>query len=539
MSQTETLSLLIADDEASIRDGLSRVIDWNAQHIRVIGTAKDGDEAFDRICRFHPDIVITDIKMPGCSGLDLVERVRRIPGCQTHFILLSGYDDFAFAQRAIRSKIACYLLKPAKTDDLIAEVMRIRQEIRTQRASGERSRQEQRAARQGGAVLKEQFYARLAEGEFHSENDILRVADSIRLKPISCPCAAVVFRFTLPADAENGEFSKADVRLFKTAFRNVMEELSRPIRKTELYADHGNELGILISPAEHLQDFLSVFVNTMRDISRIDLSVGIGCPAQTLLDIAASCRAAAEVSEYSMYQSGTRFFDYETLVVHQTAVPPLPPEMKSLAEAVVRNDIPGIQRELDRFFEGIFYIPMPPPRYVRGMCSYLLGDVSKHAAEFLPCGVPVSLFPNQLDGLETLPEIRSALLRELTRAARDIQKNKRACLPAAVEDAKSYIQEHVFSRMTVKDAAEHVHLSESYFTALFKKNVGITVQEYIRRCKLEKAKQLLVERSFSIFEISDRLEYKDYRSFYRAFKRFTGRTPTEFQQNMTRPHEEG
>jgi two-component system response regulator YesN len=79
-----------------------------------------------------------------------------------------------------------------------------------------------------------------------------------------------------------------------------------------------------------------------------------------------------------------------------------------------------------------------------------------------------------------------------------------------------------------------VHLSESYFTALFKKSTGITVQEYILTCKLEKAKELLMEGKLAISEISDKLEYKDYRSFSRVFKRFSGCSPTEYQHKMTR-----
>lgn len=181
---------------------------------------------------------------------------------------------------------------------------------------------------------------------------------------------------------------------------------------------------------------------------------------------------------------------------------------------------------------------MPPPRYVRGMCSYLMGDVSKRVAALLPHDSPFAsaLWSGEMDELETFSEIRIFMLQTLIKVAHKIQKYKKAPIPPAVEAAREYIHSHVFSRLHVENVAEEVHLSKSHFTALFKKAVGVTVQDYILNCKLEKAKELLIEKKMTILEIADQLEYEDYRSFSRAFKRLTGYSPTEYQHNITNPH---
>lgn len=534
------LSLLIADDEASIRHGLSNAINWESEQIRVIGEGKDGNETFEKICTLHPDIVITDIKMPGCSGLDLIEKTRA-NGFDTYFIILSGYDDFAFAQRAIHSQITCYLLKPVKTDALLAEVARIRTEITAKRTSGALREQEQFVAQRSNHVLKEQFYTKLADGEFHHVNEISHAIASVGFTPISCPCAAVVFRFTLPAHSDAAHFSAGDAHLFKVALRNVLNELSEGNRQLEFYIDHGKDVGVLLSPLTGLQDFLLLCIHTMKKISALELSVGIGSTAENLLDVSSSCRVAAEAAEYHMYESGACLFDFTTLTSSQNIVPPQPPVMQKLAEAVVADNASAIQAELEQFFAEILYIPMPPPRYVRGMCTYLMGDVSKRAAALLQYDSPLAaaLWLGDLDGLETLSDIRTFMLQTLIEAAHNIQKYKKAPILPAIEIALAYIHSHVFSRLHVETVAAEVHLSKSHFAALFKKTVGITVQDYILNCKLEKAKELLIEKKMTILEIADRLEYEDYRSFSRAFKRFAGCSPTEFQHNMMSPHKEG
>ena len=101
MDANKNITLLIADDEAAIRNGLSTVVPWEQFGITIVGTAEDGREAYDIIKSCNPDIVITDIRMPGMDGLQLMERVKN-EKLQTNFIILSGYGDFKYAQKAIQ-----------------------------------------------------------------------------------------------------------------------------------------------------------------------------------------------------------------------------------------------------------------------------------------------------------------------------------------------------------------------------------------------------------------------------------------------------
>jgi YesN/AraC family two-component response regulator len=110
--------VLLVDDERIIRDGISKMINWEALGLILAGTAKNGLEAYEFIKGNPPDIVITDIKMPDMDGLELISRIRE-ENEDIHFIILSGYGEFDFASRAMKHGIRHYLLKPCNEEKII------------------------------------------------------------------------------------------------------------------------------------------------------------------------------------------------------------------------------------------------------------------------------------------------------------------------------------------------------------------------------------------------------------------------------------
>ena len=112
------LKLLIVDDEEMICQAIANIIDWKSYNIQLVGTCTDGVEAYHTILDECPDIVITDIRMPGISGLELIERINRTDLC-TQFVILSGYGEFEYAKRAMKCGVQHYLLKPCTETQII------------------------------------------------------------------------------------------------------------------------------------------------------------------------------------------------------------------------------------------------------------------------------------------------------------------------------------------------------------------------------------------------------------------------------------
>lgn len=129
------IKLLIVDDEKIIRQTISEHIDWKELGIEVIGTAKDGIEAYDMILDDSPDIIMTDIKMPGLSGLELLQRIKKI-NKNAEFIILSGYNEFDFAREAMQYGVRHYLLKPCNEEQIIQSVKQVMEDLAKKRAFG-------------------------------------------------------------------------------------------------------------------------------------------------------------------------------------------------------------------------------------------------------------------------------------------------------------------------------------------------------------------------------------------------------------------
>ncbi len=121
------LKLIVVDDEAIIRDALSDMIDYRSLGYTLSGSARNGMEALDLIMDEDPDVVITDIRMPVLDGLSLIEQAEK-KGARAQFILLSGYDDFEYARRAMKLGVRYYLLKPTDRSELEEALLAIRAE---------------------------------------------------------------------------------------------------------------------------------------------------------------------------------------------------------------------------------------------------------------------------------------------------------------------------------------------------------------------------------------------------------------------------
>ncbi|MEH7494376.1 response regulator, partial [Neobacillus niacini] len=115
--------LFIVDDEKVVIDGLLSVVDWHEHQVEVVGTAMDGNSAYDMIVEAEPNIVMADIRMPGLNGLDLIQKVKSVIP-DTIFIIISGYTQFSYAKRAIELEAIDYLTKPIELDEIIATVKR-------------------------------------------------------------------------------------------------------------------------------------------------------------------------------------------------------------------------------------------------------------------------------------------------------------------------------------------------------------------------------------------------------------------------------
>lgn len=169
------MKAMLVDDEPFILQGLSILIDWEAEGYEIVKKASDGKEALDYLRENKVDLIITDIRMPRINGLELLEIIRKENISDAYIIVLSGYNDFKYAQAALRYSCMDYILKPVQKEQLIANIRRAatdkentaREEIDNERMHRGYLLQNMTALLQGKA--QEQGLAYIKEHFRHSE----------------------------------------------------------------------------------------------------------------------------------------------------------------------------------------------------------------------------------------------------------------------------------------------------------------------------------------------------------------------------------
>ena len=180
------IKVMIADDEERICQLIEALIDWESLHMEVAGIAHNGLEACEMVKQIRPDILITDIRMPGCNGLNLIESVKKSVE-DLQIVIISGYAQFAYAQTAIKFGVGDYLLKPINKVELAATLQKFRERIeeRNQRKEEQLWIQhkseadirlfrvnlvnrllEQKVWRPSVSMLQEEYYLHVQEGFF-------------------------------------------------------------------------------------------------------------------------------------------------------------------------------------------------------------------------------------------------------------------------------------------------------------------------------------------------------------------------------------
>ncbi|MCX7711668.1 MAG: response regulator [Clostridia bacterium] len=128
------MKVLIIDDEEMIREGLRKAIDWDSLGCEIVGEAEDGDEGIELVESLKPEIVITDIRMPGLSGLEMIAKIKELKhDCKT--VIITGFRDFDYAQEAIRLGAFRLLVKPTKSEDIINVIQEAVSDIKRKRES--------------------------------------------------------------------------------------------------------------------------------------------------------------------------------------------------------------------------------------------------------------------------------------------------------------------------------------------------------------------------------------------------------------------
>lgn len=527
MDINKNITLLIADDEATIRNGLSTVVPWDQFGITIVGTVQNGLEAYHIIKKYHPDIVITDIRMPEMNGLQLMERAKT-EKIQTNFIILSGYGDFQYAQKAIQLGAKNYFLKPVKIDELVAEIRRLKEEIHQSNHINSYS-----AYLNVKSEPKEKLLKRLLKNEFYSYEEIQDEIQQLELRLDDSPFRVVVFSIQNREDMEQEE----EFRQIKYLMDMVSSELDGA-RYELLIVTKSQLLAIIHTVSSNglpmdYRCLSSRCLNYVNKNSTMELLIGIGSEGKQLTQCSNSYKTALLCLSYSFYQTQIKIYDESVLCKSAPPETGNQIDYHNLMYYITMNQTEQIREFCKNYFSRILYVPMPPPNFVRGMCICLateiqkeLGDRQESMEEFSQAEVIL-----ELNKIKTFQQLKAYIEDFVEECAKYQKSQDKSSKNRIIQAAEHYIKSHMGEKILAKDVARHVNLSDVYFTSYFKLKTGINFRDYVIRIKMEEAKSLIGKNNdMPVAEVAAAIGYDDYRSFYRVFKQYTGVNPSEYSK---------
>ncbi|MDO5423468.1 MAG: response regulator [Eubacteriales bacterium] len=492
------MRLMIVDDEEIIREALAEMIDYEALGYTLIAAAKNGMEAYDLICDEYPDVVITDIRMPGLDGLGLIERAMKADARIT-FILLSGYNEFEYAKQAMRYGVRYYLLKPTDKNELIEVLQDVRQE-RTQEEARRRKEQES-FLRKMRLPLEECF-----------------VKEAVELEE---PFPAI-FRKYQPLLS----FPETGLAAFVCSF---VEESFLKKFAADVYRSFSGREELLAFPILYVREnaVLILKMQGLAQCERVKTLLGqLWYPGQCVaLEIQILHGDTAGLFE-NVFAKIARFEQIrmldaegeERVISHRIAsdsrIEQLSGEIRGADEA----RIPEILKQV--------FVAQMPIETARNLALGLFLKWNPVQAE-QPLDIACDFF-RKLYNCTEVEEIRDFVRQA---AGREEKRNS-----SNIALVKTYVERHYGEEyLSLKWIAEnYLFVSVGYLSKQFVKEEGIRFSDYLNRVRMDEAKRLMhFYHNENITDIACQVGFGNNPQYFRqVFKRYTGCTPGAYLKNI-------
>lgn len=523
-------SVFLIDDEQLIVEGLRASIEKGMTGFYCIGTALSGEAALEQVLRLKPEIVISDIRMGEMSGLELARNLRQLLPF-TKVILLSGYDDFPYAQSAIRNQVFDYLLKPI-TDHLLLQVLqRAASSLNDQLMEKRRMAEITRYLDNSRPFLRHLLFSELRAPVVSPDNAVIQLF-GMETNEVYLP---VYIRFVDSVDFELAYESDRQLLLFEQV-RYIFEDLG--IRVIPFFERVAFVLLMRFDRAEDALDCESrAYLALEKIASMIALNregafcIGVGPLAYTFQDIRNAHEKAKEASRYYFHFGSGSVVSYNDIAFSASGEN----ESKSWIQQVVLAIRAGAQEtalNLLHEYTNSFYKRDDSITSIRHSCLQVYLTLwQEFGQECFPSQAPEGYLNTAISSLFSCPDIH-ALDNLLTAFISQINEALSGRLLTRNQQIVQQITEIIdreYATATLETISSMVHLSPAYTSNLFSNTCGTTIREYIIAKRIERSKELLKETDMKLYEIADVVGYSDPKYFSQLFRKLTGQTPNQYR----------
>lgn len=519
------LRVLIADDEIRVCRLIEALIEWKKLGLDLTGIANNGEEACQMVEQLSPDILITDIRMPGCSGLELIRRVKQ-KNKELEIIIISGYAHFEYAQQAIKYGVGNYLLKPISKKELTATLENLIDKIMS-RIQMEQGKQElMEKSQKADCRLREKFVLDFLNGK----NSDLFFKELFEKK-------GYFQGIYLKMDADISVVTEASAHMFMEKAKEILRQsLEEQCIESILAIDRYSVVGILNYQKEKKEIIRKILKNYLLQIevqkklfASADFSLAVGFPAEEKEQLRASMEEAKLMSKERLLKGTGR------LLERMGEGPSL--EAQKLLDYYLRQIINSVELMDPMSADSIVDFLYSEVNKAKGIRGYEIFELVISAAHVFAARIPMEERSKCLEQFKDKCELQSSVV-DLLDCLREFQREHLNRIlhqhenetTRPVRMAKQYIQNHYSEQISLEEVCSEVGLSIPYFSALFKKTEGEGFAKYLINVRMEQAKIFLRESSLSVTEICRKVGYNDVKHFTHTFEKTAGVKPSIYRK---------
>ncbi|GFP77556.1 response regulator [Clostridium fungisolvens] len=528
-------SVMIVDDEPIIRMGLKKIVNWEEFGFKIICEARDGEEALKLLSEHNIDFIVSDIKMHKVNGIELLREIRDME-LDTLVVLLSGYDEFLYAQEGIRLGAFDYILKPIDSQKLKNILVNAYKKLKMK----EEKEYEYSINKiiSGEKILYDLLRGKslIMIDEYISQYDLPLVKGKVQVAIVEIN-DIVISKEDISGSIEWSYLEK-----------NFQDIIEKELEKSSIEYFHilDEELGkkIIIVQTEkevELQAFNESFVFALKGILKrcneelgIKLNIGIGNCYNQIYSIHKSYLNAKETLKYKYVLGTNRIINLSELVDtrQENFVYPIEKE-KALINSIIlgkEDSLSMLQQLIKEIAQilnfDIFKINIAFTQIVYNIYNNVLKKYS-----FLEDVYDLSqLIKIGFLGVENLEDIEKQLtdnIRKLINVISEYNLNKN---DNVVQKACEYVLNNIDKDITLTVMSNYLNISKNYLCSIFKQQTGENFLEYVTKAKMERAKVLLKKHDYKVYEVSEVLGYKETAYFSKLFKKHTGYNPAEYKK---------
>jgi len=505
-------SVLIVDDEKIERDGLQAMLRKGFPDL-VIEQARNGKVALRMVEEgFRPDLVLMDIKMPGMDGLETIERMSAIDP-DIRYVMVTAYDTFDYARRAIKLGVMDYLLKPARADEIIATVDRALKRIEEERREREASLRQQSTLQKVLPVVETDIVTQLLYDHVHD----VHLNELVGLLGVSTSSEMFAIVVILPS---------GDERLYA--------EVKAKIRKTGVGlvgALTGGQIPAVIfrDPARSYRSQATSLARELLALAapgRDGWFVGIGGVRGSLDDVRASYHEAQIAAMDPTLPVKYRFYE-DTPALGAVGGQPDREWEKRFVEEIRTGDWERVQADIMAFIRRCEQAGVE--LLVAQQRTLELLWLAARMLRELGIEVRTPVFPSASQDYRHLQAEAIVLLGRIRQAYGEHQARHE---PDAVHRIRKYIIEHSHEDISLEAISRMAGLSPFYISKLFKEQFGINYIDFLTECRIEKAKKLMADPELSMKAIALEVGYRDPNYFSKVFRKMCNISPTEYRKAL-------